>query len=154
MKLKQLVAAGLGLVIAGSALAQAKPEDLIRIRQASLRVIGWHCTKVKNLLDGQYNKDEVLASATIIQNLANAGLTAYFAPGTDKGVGYKETAAKPEAFDAATAGKFAAAADNFKKEANELVKVAAAGDQAATKAQFGNLAKTCKSCHDDFRKQP
>ncbi|MGE5492609.1 MAG: cytochrome c [Actinomycetota bacterium] len=60
--------------------------------------------------------------------------------------------AKPEAVDPANAAKLAEIADNFKKDANELVKAAATGDKEATKAQFGNLTKNCKSCHDSFRK--
>ena len=39
----------------------------------------------------------------------------------------------------------------FIKEANEMAKVAAAGDAAATKEQFGKLSATCKGCHDDFK---
>ena len=40
----------------------------------------------------------------------------------------------------------------FVKEANELQKVAATGDVAAIKAQFGKTGETCKACHDKFRK--
>ena len=39
----------------------------------------------------------------------------------------------------------------FNKEANEMAKVAAAGDAAATKEQLGKLGGTCKGCHDDFK---
>jgi cytochrome c556 len=39
----------------------------------------------------------------------------------------------------------------FNKEANELAKVAASGDAAAVKAQFGKLGAACKACHDDYR---
>ena len=38
-------------------------------------------------------------------------------------------------------------------QANELQKVAATGDQAAIKAQFGELGKACKSCHDKYREE-
>ena len=34
----------------------------------------------------------------------------------------------------------------------ELAKVAASGDPAAIKAQFGKTGGTCKACHDAFRK--
>ena len=39
----------------------------------------------------------------------------------------------------------------FNKEANEMAKVAAGGDAAAVKEQFGKLSDTCKGCHDDFK---
>jgi cytochrome c556 len=32
-----------------------------------------------------------------------------------------------------------------------MAKVAATGDEAAVKAQFGKLSETCKACHDDFK---
>ncbi len=32
-----------------------------------------------------------------------------------------------------------------------MAKVAATGDAAAVKAQFGKLGETCKGCHDKFR---
>lgn len=152
MKFKHLAFVGLVFSIAASAFAQTKPEDVIKIRQASFRTIGWHCTQVKVNLDGKFNKDEVLASATVIQAIVNAGLGNYFVPGTEKGSGFHETATKPEAFDPAQAKKLGEIAGNFKKEANELAKVAATGDKEAVKVQFGNLTKTCKACHDDFRK--
>ena len=33
----------------------------------------------------------------------------------------------------------------------KLAEVAAGGDEAAMKEQFGKTAKTCKGCHDDFK---
>ena len=47
--------------------------------------------------------------------------------------------------------KLGKAAMAFNKEANEMAKVAAAGDAAATKEQLGKLGGTCKGCHDDFK---
>jgi cytochrome c556 len=40
----------------------------------------------------------------------------------------------------------------FQAEAGKLGDVAASGDREAIKAQFGATGKTCKSCHDDFKK--
>jgi cytochrome c556 len=39
----------------------------------------------------------------------------------------------------------------FNKEANEMAKVAATGDAAAVKVQFGKLVEACKACHKDYR---
>jgi len=72
-------------------------------------------------------------------------------PGSDKGKGWKETRVKPELFtDKEGVGKVAMA---FNKEANELAKVAATGDAAALKVQFGKVGETCKGCHDKFRQE-
>ena len=45
----------------------------------------------------------------------------------------------------------AKAAMEFNKEANEMAKVAQAGDAAAVGAQLGKVGGTCKGCHDDFK---
>ena len=42
---------------------------------------------------------------------------------------------------------------NYIKEAKEMAAVAANGDAAAVKAQFGKLGESCKACHDKFRKE-
>lgn len=153
MKIRSILLPIIALVVTATAYAQAKPEDLIRIRQASFRVIGWHCGRVKALLEGQYDKEQVLAAATVIQSVANAGLNPFFAPGTDQGIGFHDSKAKPEAVDPAQAAKLAEVIAGFRKDANELVKVAATGDKEATRTQFGNLTRHCKACHDDFRVQ-
>ena len=62
---------------------------------------------------------------------------------------WEKTRAKPEIWtEKEMLGKVGMA---FNKEANEMAKVASAGDVAATKEQFGKLAKTCDNCHDDFK---
>ena len=152
MKLKQLALISLGLMTATSAFAQQKAEDLIKTRQGAYKVIAWNVGRIKASVEGQFNKDEVLKAATAIQALANSGLGALYVPGTDKGVGYHETAAKPEIFDPNNK-KIGEVAGNFNKEANELAKVAASGDKEAVKVQLGKLQQTCKACHDDFRKE-
>lgn len=86
--------------------------------------------------------------------MSGAGLGPFYGPGTAKGVGFHESQTKAEAFDPAGAKKLAERSESLKKEAGELVKVAASGDQEAVKAQFGTLTKTCKSCHDEYRVKP
>lgn len=126
-----------------------KPEQLIKWRQSAYQVIGWNFGRIKASVDGQYNKDEVIKAANTIAALANSGMGALFAPGTEKGNGWHHTHAKPEIFkDGAKVGELAG---NFKKEADELAKLAATGDAAKVKEQFGKLGRTCKACHDDYR---
>ncbi len=125
-----------------------KPEQLIKWRQSSYQVIAWNAARIKASVDGTYNKEEVVRSAAVIAALANAGLGSLFPSGTEQGKGWHDTAAKPELFTDKRAGEAAA---SFGKEANALVQVAATGDQAAVKAQFGKLQGSCKGCHDDFR---
>lgn len=86
----------------------------------------------------------------MIAATANSGMGALYGPGTDKDAGNQKTRVKPEFFKEPDEVRKLAMA--FVKEANELQKVAATGDAAAIKAQFGKTGESCKACHDKFRK--
>jgi cytochrome c556 len=126
-----------------------KPENLIKWRQSAYQVISWNAARIKASVDGTYNKDEVIRAANTIAALANTGLGSLFAPGTEAGKGWHDTAVKPGLFtEGQRVGELAA---NFSREANELARVAQGGDAAAVKEQHGKLTRTCKACHDDFK---
>jgi cytochrome c556 len=151
---KKIIAPILALsLLAAASIVMAqqapKPEKLIQIRQSSFQVIAWNSGRIKAALDGQYNKDEVIKASNAIAGIAGSGLGALFAPGTEQGKGWHETSAKPELFK--DLKHFAELGANFSKEANELASVAAGGDAAAVKVQYGKLTRTCKACHDDFK---
>ena len=153
MKFKNMVVATLAIGLSTAALAQSigKAEDQIRWRQSAYHTMAWNMGRIKANIDGTYNKDQVIQAANAIQAIANSGMGVLFQPGTDKGKGWKETRVKPELFtDKEGVGKVAMA---FNKEANELAKVAATGDAAALKVQFGKVGETCKGCHDKFREE-
>lgn len=140
-------------LLAASALALAqqapKPETLIKWRQSAFQVVAWNSGRIKASIDGQYNKEEVIKAANTIAAISGSGLGSLFAPGTEQGKGWHETTAKPELFK--NSARFAELGGNFNREAVELTKVAATGDVAAVKEQFGKLSRTCKACHDDFK---
>ena len=92
----------------------------------------------------------MIKAANTIAALANSGLGALYAPGTETGKGWRETNVKPELFTDPKAGEIAG---HFGKEANELARVALLGDLTVVKAQLAKVQGTCKSCHDDFRKK-
>lgn len=147
--------AGLGVLalsLATLASAQMKPEDMIKTRQSGYTFMAWNMGKIKaQVVDGAapYNKEQIANAANLIAATANAGMGALFAPGTDKGKGWKETRLKPEFFkEQEEVGRIAT---NFVQQANKLQQVAAAGDPAAIKAQFGEVGKACKACHDKYR---
>ncbi|WP_085316589.1 c-type cytochrome [Derxia lacustris] len=152
--IRPLVAGALALGIAaasfGAAAQQApKPEQLIKWRQSAYQVIAWNSGRIKASVEGTYNKEEVLKAATTISAIANSGLGALFAPGTETGKGWHDTTAKPEIW--AAGSKVGEYAGNLAKESTELVKVANTGDLAAVKEQYGKLTRTCKACHDDYK---
>lgn len=149
---KPLLAVLLFTAASASMAQQApKPEQVIKWRQSVYQVLAWNNGRIKNNVEGSYNKDEVSRAANAIAAIANSGLGALYPAGTETGKGWRETTVKPELFtETAKAGE---AAKKFITESNELAKLAATGDAAAVKVQFGKLGQTCKGCHDDFRKK-
>jgi glyoxylase-like metal-dependent hydrolase (beta-lactamase superfamily II) len=138
----------------GAAAAAGRPEDVIKGRQGTFRVIGWHCARLKASIDGPFDQREIAASAAVIQSVSAAGFGAFFVHGTEKGVGYHESQARPEAFDPVNAAKLADLASALSRDAGELARIAAQADRAAVRARFANLTRSCKSCHEAFRIQP
>lgn len=153
MKFSKIVVTTLALGLSTATLAQSigKAEDQIRWRQSVMQTLGWSMGRIKANIDGTFNKDHVIQAANTIQALANSGSGGLFQPGTDTGKGWRDTNVKPEFFT--NSAKLKEVGTAYNKEANEMAKVAATGDATAVKAQFGNLGKSCKGCHDEFRKE-
>lgn len=142
------------IALAGATTASAqqppKPEQLIKWRQSAYQVIAWNTGRIKASVDGNFNRDEVARAAAAIAALANAGLGALFAPGTEQGKGWHDTSAKLELFQNTSRAR--ELAQDFGREADALSRLAAGGGDAATvKAQLAKLQGTCKGCHDEFR---
>jgi cytochrome c556 len=144
------------LGIAGSAAAQMKPEEAIQTRQAGYKFMAWNMGKIKaQAVDGSvpFNKDQVLAAALAVKGIANSGMGALFIAGTDKNSAPVKTRALPELFDPKNIDERNKIAKNYVEQANKLAEVAAGGDPATIKGQFGELGKACKACHDKFREE-
>lgn len=154
MKLNKIIVATLAIGLTGAALGQVvgKAEDQIRWRQSAYQTMAWNMARIKANVEGTYNKDQVVEAANVVQAIANSKMGALFQPGTDKGKGWKETRVKPEFFKPESKDELGKLAGAYNKEANEMAKVAATGNAAAVKAQFGKLGESCKACHDKFRK--
>ena len=149
---KSLLNAALGLValsLTSVASAQVKPEDQIKFRQAGYSFMSWNMGKIKTNLEGQYNAEQVTASANVIAAIANSGMGALYGPGTDKAIGDRKTRVKPEFFQ--NMDNVGVLAKDFVAAANNLAKVAATGDKAAVQKAFGDTGATCKACHDKYR---
>ena len=131
--------------------ADLKPAEQIETRQAGYSFMSWNMKKIKANLDGNYSQPAVQAAANAIAGIANSGMGALYGPGTDKDIGDVKTRVKPELFTEREAvGKVAR---EFIEAANELAEVAALGEPDEVKAAFGAVGKSCKACHDDFRKK-
>lgn len=148
--MKTVVLAALIGAAALPAFAQfQKPEDAIEYRQSVMTVMGHHFGHIGAMVNGKAPFDAAAAAkdADLVAMMAHLPWNA-FGPGTDKG---HDTAAKPEIWS--DAAKFKAAADKTQDEAAKLATVAKGGKLDEIRVQFGATAKSCKACHDDFRKR-
>ncbi len=149
-----LLAAATLLVATGVAAQQLKPEEMIQTRQAGYKTMAWNMGKIKAQVEGPADKfDKTLTAnaALVVKAVANSGMGSLFVAGTDKAIGDIKTRVKPELFDPANKEELGKIVGNFVQQANKLAEVAAGGDQKATLAQFGEMGKACKACHDKFR---
>ena len=127
----------------------AKPEDAIRYRQAVMTVIGQHFGQIAAVVKGQtpYNKDEVEHNAAVLLTMSELSWEAVMVPGSDKGNTTQNTLAMKEK------DKFMAVAHQFETAVLKLAQTTKSGDIKAIKAQFGEVAKSCKACHSTYRKR-
>ena len=140
------VALALGVGVAANALAQVKPEILVKQRQAAMTLQGKYLGPIGAMMKGAapYNADIVALNATFLENLSRMPWDG-FQPSTSG----EKSDAKPEVYK--DMAKFRAAADALESAAAKLGAVARAKDEAGVKASFGAVAKACGGCHDDFR---
>ena len=142
-------AALLGATTALPAAAQfAKPEDAIKYRKAAFTVMARHFGLVAAMANGKIPFDAKAAAdnaeiATVMSKLPYVG----FVDGTDKG----ETKAEPKIW--AEMDKFKAAAAKMQEEMAKLNVVAKGGNVDAIKTAAGDTGKSCKACHDSYRKE-
>ena len=139
----------LGAATALPAAAQfAKPEDAIKYRKAGMTVMATHFGRVAGMANGKIPFDAKSAAdnaeiATMMSKLPFAG----FVDGSDKG----ETKAEPKIWS--EMDKFKAASVKMQEEMAKLNVVAKGGNLDAIKAAVGDTGKSCKACHDNYRKE-
>ncbi len=151
MQRKSVMAAIVGVAVLGTSMMAfgAKPEDGIKYRRGVMAAQGWNMGNLAAMVKGErpYDKAEFAQRAANLAALSKMAPEGFMVPGSDKG----DTNAKAEAF--AEADKVKAGMDKLATETAKLAQVAAGGDMAAIKPQFGEVAKLCKGCHDNYRKQ-
>ena len=142
-----LVVVACATLVAGAAQAQVKPEDEIRYRQSVMNVIGRAMGPMGAMAQGKapFNAATVQKNAALIDTMMALPWNS-FGPGTDKGA---PTKADPKVWS--DAAKFKQTAEANQKAVATLVAESKGGDEGKFKAAFGEVGKTCKGCHDDFR---
>jgi cytochrome c556 len=144
-----LLAAGLAVaLVSGSALAQMKPEVMVKQRQAVMTLQGKYFGPMAGMAQGRipYDAKIMQRNAGFLDNLSRMPWDG-FADSTKDA----KSAALPAVWT--DAAKFAEAADRLQNEAYKLYAVSRSGDEAAVKAQVGAVGKACGGCHESFRQK-
>jgi cytochrome c556 len=151
--LKQTIKIGLSLAMlvgfAGVAQAEMSREDYaIKFRRSSFTTMTWYLGTMSRMVKGEmpYDKAVFARNAEYVAFLSKLPKDG-FIPGTDSG----DTKAKPEIWS--KADKFKEANDNMEKETAKLAELAKGGNFDALKDQYGKMQKTCKACHEEFKKK-
>ncbi|MDR2851679.1 MAG: cytochrome c [Burkholderiaceae bacterium] len=138
--------AGLISALPASAADFAKQEDAIKYRQSAFIVMAQHFGRLGAMATGHAPYDATAAAAnmnivTQMVKLPWAG----FQPGSEGGK------SKPEIWK--DPAKFKELQDKFLDNAAKLDAAAKTGKLDDLKAAFGPTGKSCKNCHDEFRKK-
>ena len=142
------VTLALGAGVTATAVAQVKPDVLVKQRQAVMTLQGKYLGSIGGMLKGNfpYNADIVARNATFLENLSRMPWDG-FDPSTQ---GLK-SAAKADIYK--DMAKFRATWEALEAETSKLGAVARAKDEAGVRATFGGVAKACGNCHDAFREK-
>ena len=147
--LTKIVLAAGAFAVAGTAMAQPKPEQYVKHRQSAFALMGWYFGPMAGVAKGEkpFNKDEMTKSSALVATMAKLPFDSF--PAGTETIG--NTRARPEIWT--NNAKFKEIGVKLVTETETLAKLAAAGDEAGFKKQFGVVGGTCKACHDDFQKK-
>lgn len=147
-KLALACVAACGIAFAGSAaMAQQKPEETLKMRQGLFQAVKMQFGPVGAFMQGkgplpadvEARGEHLAALAAILPGSFGKGSEAL--PGANT---------KPEAF---TSADFAKGMEAMGVKAKELAVAGKSGNADAIKAAAAEVGKTCKGCHDNFRKE-
>src|ERR1700704_2040403 len=146
--LAAIVVASFGAAWVVDAMAQAKPEVLVKQRQAAMTLQGKYFGPLAGMAQGKlpYNASVVQRNAGFLQDLSQMPWDG-FDPST-KG---EKSAALPAIWE--KPAEFKQAAERLENESAKLAAVSKSGDEAAVKAQIGAVGKACGGCHENFREK-
>lgn len=130
------------------ACAQAKPETLVKQRQAVMELHGKYMYGVLNAMARNRIPYDAVAAARAIGFLDALSKMPWdgFSPATKD---VKATDALPAVY--AEPAKFKAAQEQYLAEIAKLVALTKGGGEAAIKEQITATNNSCNNCHDSFR---
>jgi len=124
-----------------------KPEFAVKYRKSVMFLIAQHFGRMAAMVNEKVSYDQAVFAdnAMIVETLSRLPWEAFMVPGTDKG----DTTLKSSAFE--QQARFSEFAQTFEKQTNDLAIKAKGGDFDSIKTQFGEVGKSCKACHGQFR---
>ena len=149
---KRLMAGGvivaLGATVTLTAFAQAKPEVLVKQRQAGMTLIGKYFGPLGAMAQGKapYNAQIVARNAGYLEVLSRLPWD-----GFDSSTANEKTKALPAVYS--NHAKFSEAAVNMQGAVDKLAAATKGGDEKTVKAAIGAVGKTCGGCHENFRQK-
>jgi len=150
--MKKLLIILVGLVFVAVALSGAyaqfaKPEHAIKYRKSVMFLIAQHFGRMGAMVKEKipYNQEVFARNAMLVETLSRLPWEAVMAPGTDTG----DTTLKSSAL--VQQAEFKEVSQNFETQTTKLVSAAQSGDLISIKTQFGEVGKSCKACHSQFR---
>ena len=129
-----------------AALAQAKPDVLVKQRQSAMVLVNKYWGPIAGMPTGKapYNAETVVRNAAYLDVLFKMPWDGFVDSTKDE-----KSRALPSVF--AEPAKFKEGADRMQTMITQLVKVSKGGDEAAVKAAIADVGKTCGGCHENFR---
>jgi cytochrome c556 len=123
-----------------------KADDAVRYRQSAFALLGVHFSSVGAAVRGKkpFNAKEVAAEISLIDSLADLPWKA-FGPGTDGGNARSEIWKKDD--------EFKAGVERLKKDIAGLNEAGKSGQLDDIKKAYGDAARSCKACHDNYKKK-
>ena len=133
--------------ISGAYAQFAKPEYAIKYRKSVMFLIAQHFGRMGAMVKEKvpYNQEVFAQNAMLVNTFSSLPWEASMVAGTDKG----DTTLNSEVF--MKPAEFKEVSQNFKNQTTKLVSVAQSGDFSGIRAQFGEVGKSCKACHTQFR---
>ena len=140
----------LALVFGGTTVAQAQDdmEQAVEVRQSLLQLVRWNLGPLGNMARGRIPLDieQVGTNAARIEGLFGMMGDAF---ATDTRGADVETDALDRIWEESE--QFAEKISAARQAAADLAEVAGTGDEDNVRAGIGALARTCGSCHDDYK---
>jgi cytochrome c556 len=142
------VAAGLAASLPAAAQFQ-KPEDAVKYRQSGMFLLANHFGRVAAMANGRapYDAAQATANAELAATLSRLPFAGFVegTAGSKKGEASSKIWSNRSTFDSG--------ATKMEEAIAKLVAAAKTNSLDQIKPAVGEVGKTCKGCHDEFRNQ-